>query len=73
MILGMGYLLNRSETQRKTEQARREEAERMVAMCAWTRRVRWNGEWISVDDFLTARFGLDRELLDALGIVGSAA
>jgi hypothetical protein len=59
LILGMGYLLNRSETQRKAEQARREEAERMVAMCAWTRRVRWNGEWIPVDDFLTARFGLE--------------
>jgi hypothetical protein len=78
-VLGMGYLLNRAETQRQAEQARREEAERMVAMCAWTRRVRWDGEWISVDDFLKARFGLeithgisDEALAEELAALGSA-
>ena len=59
VIVGMGYALNRSEALRKAEQARREEAERMVAMCAWTQRVRWNGEWIAVDEFLRERFGLE--------------
>jgi hypothetical protein len=59
LIVGMGYLLNRSEAQRRAEQARREEAERMVAMCAWTQRVRWNGDWIPVDEFLRQRFGLE--------------
>ncbi len=30
-----------------------------VTMCAWTRRIRWNGSWVSVEQFLHERFGLD--------------
>lgn len=58
VVLGLGYLLNRSEMARRQEQARREEAERMVAMCAWTRQVRWHGDWVPVERFLHERFGL---------------
>lgn len=58
-IIVLGYLLNRSETLRRDEQVRREKAERMVAMCAWTQRVRWNDEWISIDAFLKRRFGIE--------------
>jgi hypothetical protein len=59
VVITLGYLLNRSEAQRKAEKERREKAEEMVAMCAWTRRVRWNDEWIPVDRFLEQRFGLE--------------
>lgn len=59
VIVSVGYLLNRSERERRAEQLRREEAERMVAMCAWTRRIRWHGEWVPVDRFLRDRFGLE--------------
>ncbi len=59
IILGLGYLLNRAETQRRQERQRRKEAERMIAMCAWTRRVRWRGEWVDVDVFLKERFDLE--------------
>ena len=58
-ILGLGYLLNHSEVERRHEQARREEAERLVAMCAWTKRVRWHGEWVPIDRFLAERFGIE--------------
>jgi hypothetical protein len=58
-IIGLGYLLNRSESARRAERARREQAERMVAMCAWTQRVRWNDEWVAVDVFLKRRFGIE--------------
>jgi hypothetical protein len=27
-------------------------------MCAWTRRLKLNDEWLSVEDFLQRRFGL---------------
>lgn len=66
VVLALGYMLNRSESQRLEErrlreeaERSREEAERMVAMCAWTRRVRWHGEWVSLDLFLKERFGVE--------------
>lgn len=66
VVLVLGYMLNRSEAQRLEERQRREDAERsreederMVAMCAWTRRVRWHGEWVSLDLFLKERFGVE--------------
>ena len=38
---------------------RREEAERLVRICAWTSRVRWDDQWVPVDVFLKARFNLE--------------
>jgi hypothetical protein len=29
-----------------------------VTMCAWTRRIKWRGTWLSVERFLEERFGL---------------
>lgn len=41
------------------ERRRREELESFVAMCAWTGRIRWRGEWVSVERYLAERFGLE--------------
>jgi GAF domain-containing protein len=32
--------------------------EQIIRMCAWTRRLKLNDEWLSVEDFLQRRFGL---------------
>lgn len=31
---------------------------RWVTVCAWTRRVRWQGRWVSFEDYLAQRFNL---------------
>ena len=41
------------------ERERREELERFVAICAWTGRVRWNGEWVRIERYLHERFGVE--------------
>lgn len=51
--------VNRLDGRYRVERQRREEIERYVAVCAWTRRVRWEGKWISIEDFLQRRFGLE--------------
>jgi hypothetical protein len=51
--------VNRLDERYQVERKRREEAERYVAVCAWTRRIRWQGEWVSVEEFLHQRFGLE--------------
>ena len=30
----------------------------VVVMCAWTRRLKFDGQWLSVEDFLEHKFGL---------------
>jgi hypothetical protein len=40
------------------ERQRRSELARLVAICAWTGRVRWKGEWVRVESFLKERFGV---------------
>ncbi|HVH05891.1 MAG TPA: hypothetical protein VNE71_07835, partial [Myxococcota bacterium] len=40
------------------ERQRRGELERLVAVCAWTGRVQWKGEWVRIERFLKERFGL---------------
>lgn len=30
----------------------------MITVCAWTRRVRWQGRWISFEEYLDRRFNL---------------
>ncbi|WP_162525318.1 CHASE3 domain-containing protein [Rariglobus hedericola] len=34
------------------------ELETMITVCAWTRRVKFNGQWVSFEDYLRARFNL---------------
>jgi len=34
------------------------ELETMITVCAWTRRVKFNGAWVSFEDYLRARFDL---------------
>jgi putative intracellular protease/amidase len=41
-----------------TERRRSSELARLVAICAWTGRVRWKGEWVRVERFLEERFGV---------------
>jgi hypothetical protein len=40
-------------------QQRRRAADSMITVCAWTRRVRWQGEWITMEDYLERRFDLE--------------
>jgi hypothetical protein len=51
--------VNRLDERYRVERKRREEFERYVAVCAWTRRIRWEGRWISIEEFLQKRFGLE--------------
>lgn len=32
--------------------------DRWVTICAWTRRIRWQGRWITFEEFLAERFDL---------------
>jgi len=34
------------------------ELEGLITICAWTQRVRWQGHWISFEDYLAQRFNL---------------
>jgi hypothetical protein len=46
------------ESRYAAERQRRSELARLVAICAWTGRVRWKGEWVRVERFLKERFGV---------------
>jgi len=37
---------------------RMQELEGLITVCAWTRRVRWEGGWITFEDYLIKRFNL---------------
>lgn len=37
---------------------RMHQLEDMITVCAWTKRVRFNGKWVSFEDYLHARFNL---------------
>ena len=50
--------LDALEVRFAAERERRENLERFVAMCAWTGRIRSNGEWLSVERYLAERFGV---------------
>ncbi|MCC6677943.1 MAG: hypothetical protein IT436_12435 [Phycisphaerales bacterium] len=58
LVIVFGIAQNRSDEELRLARRRHEELERMVAICAWTRRVRWKGQWVSIEDFLMERFGL---------------
>lgn len=45
-----------AELKGKAEQVRR--LEEFVTFCAWTGRVRWKDQWVSVEHFLNERYGL---------------
>jgi hypothetical protein len=50
--------INRIDLEHQAEQARRQDLEKYVVMCAWTRRIRLDGIWVPVEEFLKKRFGL---------------
>jgi hypothetical protein len=58
VIYGFALRLDASEGRYGAERKRREELERMVAICAWTGSVRWNGEWVRVEQYLRERWGV---------------
>ena len=58
LIYGFAYWADTLQRRYASERARREELERVVAICAWTGRVRWNGEWVRIEQFLSQRFGI---------------
>lgn len=37
---------------------RTRELEKLITVCAWTKRVKFNGAWVSFEDYLKARFNL---------------
>ncbi len=58
LIYGFAQHLDAVERRYVEERERREELERFVAICAWTRLIRWNGEWVRVERYLSERFGV---------------
>ena len=32
--------------------------EGLITVCAWTRRVKWEGRWVTFEDYLAKRFNL---------------
>jgi hypothetical protein len=58
VVYALARWIDRFEKQYHVERHRRAEYERHVAMCAWTRRMQWEGRWVSVEEFLERRFGL---------------
>lgn len=58
VIYGFALRLDAFELRYRAERRRRAELERMVAICAWTGRVRWNGEWVRVEQYLHERWGV---------------
>ena len=58
LVYGFAFRLDAFEARYVAERLRREGLERLVAICAWTGKVRWNGEWVRVERYLMERFGL---------------
>jgi GAF domain-containing protein len=50
--------LRRSNARLQMAQDEIQELEKLVRMCAWTNRLEYHGEWISIEDYLERRFGL---------------
>lgn len=50
-----------------------------VIMCAWTRRLKWNEQWVSVEDYLWERFrmrvshGISDDAIQLMGDLTRAA
>ena len=56
-VLGfMAFLVGRTARQTKALQERLAD---LVTMCAWSRTVEYQGEWISFEEYLKRRFNLD--------------
>lgn len=51
--------LERANKELRSALERVHRLERLVRMCAWTKRLELDGEWLSIEDFLRRRFGLD--------------
>ena len=58
LIYGFALRLEAFEARYVAERQRREGLERLVAICAWTGKVRWNGDWVRMERYLMERFGL---------------
>ena len=57
VVLGfMAFLVSRTARQTK---ALEERVAGLVTMCAWSRTVEYEGEWISFEEYLKRRFNLD--------------
>lgn len=52
----LAYLVERSA--RQTAELR-QRVEGLVTMCAWSRTIEFEGKWLSFEDYLKRRFGLD--------------
>lgn len=59
LIYWLARRIDGLEARYREERERRQELERLVRVCAWTGRVRWQGEWVRVERFLAERFGLE--------------
>jgi hypothetical protein len=58
LVIWFARRLDASEARYAAERERRQELEQLVAICAWTGQVRWNGRWIRVEQYLAERWGV---------------
>lgn len=56
VLASLAFLVDRTARQTK---ALRERVAGLVTVCAWSRTVEYEGEWISFEDYLKRRFDLD--------------
>jgi hypothetical protein len=56
VLLFLAFLVGRTARQTKALQER---VTGLVTICAWSRTVEYEGEWISFEEYLKRRFGLD--------------
>jgi hypothetical protein len=59
LIYWYGLRLDSLEVRWLAERERREELERFVAICAWTGRVRSDGRWVRIEEYLAERWGIE--------------
>lgn len=50
--------LEKANHELRSAMNRVQELEKVVRMCAWTRRLHYNGEWLTIEEYLHRRFGL---------------
>jgi hypothetical protein len=56
VLLVIAYFVSRTARQTRELQ---QQVDTLVKMCAWTRTVEYQGEWISFEEYLQRRFGIE--------------
>ena len=56
VLILLAFLVTRTARQTKALEAR---VAGLITMCAWSRTIQFEGEWVSFEEYLKRRFGLD--------------